>query len=310
MATAEFTNFPLALIVDGILSYLQWAFGNPEIVPPEFRWDENDRSSRIRISAPFVIDNEKPMSAPYIVVERTGFTFANRAIDNQRSRSFPTGETDERVDWMDGGINITFGSGVASEASCLANIVALLLQSNRHGIASTLRFVRSLKYVSIGPEIPVVKYAEVHRWEVTLQLFVSIQFGWIVNQKDLEPWNSADIINTRQPSEMFSETGETTQGSDLLVDTSQDFGVLTTNDPQLLPAELSKKWYYIRFSDNENDQLYPIVEIVDNHTLRLVTHDANDSEVPWSASETATNLSYDLLWNHVHVHVKIPSASS
>ncbi len=309
MASAQFTGLPLALIVDGLLSYLQWAFGNPEITPPEYRWNSDDRSSRIRISAPFVIDNEKPMSASFIVVERSAFTFANRIIDNQRERSFPTGEVDERVDWMDGGVNITFGSGVASEASSLANITALLLQSNRHGISSTLRFVRNLRYVGIGPEIPVVKYAEVHRWEVTLQIFISIQVGWIVNQKELEPWNSADIINARTPAEMISDNGQITQGSDLLVDTTQDFGIFTTNDPQLLPAELSKKWYYIRFSDNENKQLYPIVEVVDNHTLRLVTHDENDSEVPWSAPETATDLSYNLLWNHVHVHVKIPSAS-
>lgn len=300
-------NFPLSLIVDGLISYLQWAFNNPDIIPPEYRWESDERASHIRICAPFVIDNQKPMSAPFIVVERGAFEFANRTIDNLRSKSVPDGENTEKVDWADGAINITFGSGVASEASCLANIVAILMQSDRHGIMSTLRFVRNLKYSTVGPEVPVVKYAEVHRWEVTLQLIVSLQFGWIHTQKEIEPWNKADIINTNAGT--FSEHGATTEGSDIFVDSTKDFGTSIDNDPQLLPSELSRKYYYIRFSDNANNQLYTIKEIVDNHSLRLVTHDVNDVEVPWVAEESATDLDYTLLWNHVHVHVKIPGAN-
>ena len=302
------TGYPLALLVDGLLSYLHFAFGNPDMIPPDYRWSSDDRASKIRISAPFVIDNEKPMSAPFIVVERGGFTFANRVIDNLRSGQAPGNENTERVDWMDGNVNITIGSGVASEATCLANIVALMLQADRHGICSTLKFVRNLKYVGIGPEIPVVKYAEVHRWEVTIQLEASLQFGWVSKQMSLTKWNKTDIINVHE--EMFSEHGESTEDSDLLVDNTKDFGILVTNDPQLLPAELSKKYYYIRFSDNEHDQVYPITEIVDNHTLRLVSHDANDAEVPWVAPETSSGLEYDLLWNRVHLHVKIPGANT
>ena len=301
------TGFPLATIVDGILNFLQFSFANPEIIPPEYRWDPDDRVSRIRISAPFVIDNEKPMSAPYIIVERSAFNFSNSIIDNLRSKSDPTGENTEKVDWMDGGVNITFGSGVATEASNLANLVALLIQANRHGICATLQFVRNLRYVGIGPELPIVKYAEVHRWETTLQLSASLQFGWLMKQTELTEWNSVDIINERE--EMFSDAGEMTLGSDLFVDNSKDFGPLLTNDPQLLPAELAHKWYYIRLSDNVSDQLYTIVEVVDSNTLRLVTHDTSDNEVPWAALETDSGVSYDLLWNHVHVHVKIPGAS-
>jgi len=308
MATPTITtNFPLSVLVDGILNFLQWAFHNPDIIPPEYRWDSDDRASRIRICAPFVIDNEKPMSAPFIVVERTGFEFANRVLDNLRSGLTPSNENVQKVDWMDGGLTVTVGSGVASEASCLANIIALLIHANRHGICETLKFVRNLRYGGIGPEMPVVKYAEVHRWEVTVQFEVSLQFGWIMSQKEIGPWNKADVINTSPHA--LSADGETTQGSDLLVDNTKDFGTLVTNDPQLLPAELSKKYYYIKFVNNEFDQLYPVVEIVNNHTLKLVTHDINDAEVPWSAPESASGLEYDLLWNHVHIHAKIPGAN-
>jgi hypothetical protein len=307
-APAITTNFPLAVVVDGIISYLHYAFGNPDMIPPEYRWDSDDRASRIRISAPFVIDNEKPMSAPFIVVERSAFEFADMVIDNLRSGSPPGNPNVEKVDWMDGGINITCGSGVASEASCLANIVALLLHANRHGICETLKFLRSMRYVGIGPEIPVVKYAEVHRWEVTLQMKLSLQFGWIMKQMEITPWNKTDIINVSGHD--FSDKGQTVQGSDLLVDITKDFGTLTTNDPQLLSAELSKKYYYIRFKNNDYNQTYPIIQIIDNHTLKLVTHNEGDVEVPWSAPETASGLEYDLLWNHVHLHAKIPGTYS
>jgi len=307
MATPSTAGFPLPTISEGILSYLQFAFGNPEIIPPQYRWDEDDRASRIRICAPFVIDNEKPMSAPYIVVERTAFTFANSILDNLKSKDPITGVETQRVDWMNGGVNITFGSGAATEASNLANIVAILLQSNRHEICATLRFVRSLQYVGIGPEIPIVKYAEVHRWETTLQLAVSLQFGWIVRQMELTEFNYADIINIGDPQ--ASETGETTLGSDLFVDNAKDFGTLVTNDPQLLSAELSKGWYYVRLDDNENQQLYVVKEIVDNHTLKLATHDEDNVEVPWSATATASDVGYKLLWNTVHIHAQIPSAN-
>lgn len=307
MANITTSGFPLATIVDGILSYLQWAFSNPDIIPPEFRWDMDNRASKIRICAPFVIDDEKPMSAPYIIVERSSFSFSNSIIDNLKSKTPITGEESEHVDWMDGGINITFGSGVATEASNIANIVALLMQADRRGICGTLRFARSLKYVGISPEVPVVKHEEVHRWETTLQLSVSLQFGWISRQTELSPWDKADVIN--QKVQMYSDSGEMAQGSDLFVDNEKDFGPLNTNDPQLLSSELSKGWYYIRLSDNSNDQLYTVKEIVNNHTLRLATHDEDDLEVPWQAPSTSTGVEYDFLWNHIHLYAKIPSAN-
>lgn len=306
MAPPSFEGFPLPTIVNGILSYLQFVFGNADITPSEYRWDSDDRASKIRICAPFVIDNEKPMSAPYIVVERGTFTFANRTIDNLRSQQPIHAKQTEKVDWMDGGINITVGSGVATEASNIANIIAILIQSNRHGICSTLKFVRSLQYVGVGPEIPIVKYDKVHRWETTLQLQASLQFGWIMHQTNLEEFNKVDIINEKEM--VYSDSGETTQGSDLFVDNTKDFGILSSNDPQLLVSELSKGWYYVRLSDNANNQLYTVKEIVDNHTLRLTTHNESDQEVPWQAPETASGVEYDMLWNHVHVHMKIPGA--
>ena len=78
-------NFPLALITDGLTSYIQHIFGSPKHTPDDYRWNVQDRQSRITISGPFVIDKERPMAAPFIVVERSAFSFNNKVIGDLKS---------------------------------------------------------------------------------------------------------------------------------------------------------------------------------------------------------------------------------
>ena len=300
-------NFPASSVVDVIISYLQYVFGNADIVPAEYRWLSDDRASMIRIGGAFVIDNEKPMSAPFIVVERGNLVFANNTINNLKSADANTFENPKFTDWMNGSINIIVGSGVASEASSLANFIAIMIQANRHGIMDNSAFIRNLNYVGLGPEIPVVKFDQVKRWEVTLSLSVSLQIGWLKSIMEPVLWTKAAFYQTKNPPAVYSNKGVITLGSDILVDTTQNFGYLSTNEPQLLQTEFDKGWYYIRFKDNENEQLYTIVEIVDNNTLRLQTHDVDNNQVSWAATKSATDVEYDLLWNHLNIHMELPT---
>jgi hypothetical protein len=298
-------NFPLSAVVDGVLSYLQWVFSKPEITPSEYRWNSDSAISRIRISGPFVIDDEKPGSAPFIVVERGSHSFDNRVMENLKKASANTFETPEHVNWMNGSISITCGSQSGPEASSLANFLAIMLQADKSGIKSGLRFLRTLNVVDVGPEMPVAKDAEIRRYEVTLRCETSLQQGWIKEAYEVKKWNSAAIY--AEKDQMFSNTGLIAENSDLLVDESKNFGLTLDSNPQLLPTELSKGWYYIRFKDNENSQLYTIKEIVDNHTVRLVTHNTDNQEVPWVANESKPDVEYDLLWNNINLHVEIPN---
>jgi len=306
--TVPLIHFPLSAIVDGALSYLHYIFANPEVTPPEYRWNTDDRQSKIRISAPFVVDNEKPMSAPFIVVERGPFTFSNSTINNVRSADANVFTNMKKVDWMDGPLNIICGSGVAGEASSLAHFVAIMLQADRTGIKETLGFVRDLHYVDISPEIPVFKDTEVKRWEVTLRVQFSLQFAWLKSDMDVTQWNKFSLRTVGEDSVAFSEAGKVKRGESYLIDSTKDFGLLVTNNPQLLEAELDKGWYYIKFADNANDQLYTITEIINNHTLKLQTHDEDDEPVDWVATKSESNLEYDLLWNTIHVHIELPTS--
>ena len=306
--TATLTNFPIAAVVDCLLSYLQFVFSNDEITPDAYRWAEDDRTSKIRISGPFVIDNEKPMSAPFVVVERGSFTFANQTMDNLKSGTANAFEEKTFVDWADGTINIICGSGVASEASSIANFLAIIIQGNRHGIIKNSHFIRNLNYIGIGPEIPVVKDTEVRRWEVTLSLRASLQMGWLQILREPTLWESATVYATKTPVEAYSDSGVISIGLDTLVDSTKDFGYLETSDPKLIQTELEKGWYYIRFRDNAYDQLYTIIEIVDSNTLKLQTHDENNDPVAWAATESAVDVEYDLLWNSLNIHMEIPTS--
>lgn len=301
-------HFPFSAVVDGIISYIQYVFGNPELTPATYRWNSNSRATRIQIKAPFVIDNEKKMSAPFIVVERGTYVFQNRTLDNLKSADPNTFHHPKFSDIADGYVNIICGSGVAGEASSIANFLAIIMQANRHRIAAELKFIRDLHYIDCGPEIPIVKDTEVRRWEVTLRFAASIQLNWFKLFHDPEPelFNKASVFGLDDESIVDSDKGITSIGLDTLVDSTQDFGYLLTNDPQLLQQDLERGWYYIRFKDNEYKQLYPIVEIVNSTTLRLQTHDTDGNPVAWSAPESAIDVEYELLWNGIHLHVELP----
>ncbi|RLG45547.1 MAG: hypothetical protein DRN81_01125 [Thermoproteota archaeon] len=301
----SFTNFPLKAIVDGVLSYTKYLFTNEEITPPSYRYSENDRESRLRIQGPFVIDNEKPMSVPFIVVERGSFSFSNSTIDNLKEATANTFENKQKVDWMDGYVNVIVGSKAAGEASNIANFLAICYQADRHGIASQLKFVRNFNYVDVGPEIPVFKDAEVKRWEVTLRIQVSMQMGWATTIREPEPWNKVSIYAVNSDWGSSSNTGIVAEGLDTLTDANANFGFLDTSDPRLIEKELQEGYYYINFVGNP--QHYPIAEIVDPNTIKLLTHDEDGNQIPYSAPESAVDLEYELYWNCVHIRGDIPN---
>lgn len=312
MALSTFNNFPITKAVAGLISFTQFAFGNPDHVPVEYRWNEDDRKTRIRISGPFVIDDERPMSQPFIVFKRGGFAFLNNIIDNVKTAKPNTFEDMERVEIANGSLNIICGSRSPVEATGLASFMSILLQASRHGIMGhdNMEILRNLNHTDVSDEMPVFKDAQVTRWEVNLRMALSLQFGWFERAIDPIIWNIVDIKNVDESRQVVSTDGIISIGSDLLVDPTKDFGIFNTNDPQLLQQELERGWYYIQFKDNDFKQLYKVVEIVNSTTLRLVSHDTNEVEVPWSSPESATDKEYTLFWNSVHIDVHVPNNSS
>jgi len=302
-----FKNFPVTAVVDCLLSYTQFLFSKEGLTPGAYRWNEKERDQRIRISGPFSIDNEKPLSAPFIVIERGSFQFQNLAIDNLKGADANSFDNPQYKDTADGVVSIIVGSGTASEASNIANFMAVMIQADRHQIMGNSKFIRNLNYVDISPEMPVMKGVEVHRWEVIVRLSVSIQFGWLKSEMEPILWKSASIRSIDGLTKVFSNKGIISEGYSTLTDGTQNFGFLDSNDPQFITKDFDRGWYYVRFRENENKQLYTITEVKDKNTIKLQTHDENDNPVDWVADKTSIDVEYDLYWNSLHIHMKLPN---
>lgn len=311
MATA-LINFPLALVSDGLISYLQFVFSSDEHTPSSYRWNSNDRSSRIKISGPFVVESETPNSSPYITVERGGFGVNKKAIDDTKGADANTFDNEHGVMITDGTMIITVGSSVASEASSIANYIMVQLQSDRHGIMDKLGFVRNFNVSEVSPEEPVVKESEIKRWKVAITIQTSIQMGWIKREKE-DKWEKFSVKAKLVEDHYDSDSGIILSGEDTITDSNANFGYPADSSPSFIESEFDKGWYYLQF-DGE-DYVYNVVEIVDSNTLRLAK-DAIEVDIdgkkslnkdgePFSPKDSESCKKYRLFWNAVHLHVEI-----
>ena len=301
-------NFPLALVVDAFLSFMHHRFSKPEITPAAYRWNADDRQSRIRISGTHSEDNEKPGSRPSITVDRGAFIFANRMIDNLTSADANTFLNPKYRDWMTGYVDIICESSVASEASSIANYLAYEFQANRKMLAKQTKFIKDLSYTDVSKEMMADADVTPRRWRVVLRIKVNIYIGWISRYNGPTiPFNKASVIATAVEDPYKSIIGSLVINQDLLTDTGANFGLLNTDDPQLLQAELDKDWYYIVFDSDTNKTKYIVSEIVDNNTLRLKYREDGGALVPYSASSTESGVKYSLEWNAPHLYIELPT---
>lgn len=291
MATS-LENFPLALVTDGFLSYLKHIFGSSDHTPSDYRWDKDDRASRITIVSPFVIDNEKPNSVSYITVERGGYGVDNRVLDNLKSSSENVFDITDNVMLTNGTVNLTIGTGVASEASSIANYLMIQLQSDRSSIMEKLGFLRRMQVVSVGPEIPQFKDSKVSRWTVTLTIETSIQMGWIKSTPG-DTWESFEVRAINRDGEYKSTTGSLAEGSSSIIDAGANFGYDINSEPSFIKSEVEKGWYTIKLPGSSVSY---VLEGVVSPTELIVKDLLPESD--------SSGVEYSVYWNDVHLHVK------
>lgn len=303
MATLLY-NYPLIELSDGIISFLQYIFSKPNVTPAEFRWNSDERATKVFISGPFSISRQKVGQLPTITVARGPFTYENRVIDNHVA-SNPNVMTDPQyLDILTGPISLICEAGTGPEATGLASFCALELQAHRKDLALKMEFVHRITWVGISPETPVKEEAEIVRWQCSVTFNASVYTGWVRREIGGTRFNKAAIYDGYNGWE--SAYGTITQGSDLLVDNSADFGFLTSNNPQLLQSEYDDKWYFVNL-ENGNKK-YTVEELVNSKTLRLSQTDENGNQIPFNPSESKT-VSYKLMWNRIHVYSELPKRS-
>ena len=302
---AIITNFPLVAISDGIISFLQYIFGNAEITPSDFRWNADDRQTKIFIGGPYTITRDKVGAMPSITVARGNFSYHNRFIDNLESADAITQENPKYRDLMQGSLSIICEANVGSEATGLASFISIELQANRHPIAGALKFVHKMKWLGISAENPIEEQAEVTRWQCIISFDVMLYQAYFKREMTPQPFNKLNIYAVDALEPWNSIYGETTIGSPNLVDNSADFGFLSANDPQFLESEFDKRWYYVTFSDTEPKK-YTVEQIINNKTLKLSYVNSAGDTVDFNPGETEKNIPYTILWNSVHLNIELP----
>jgi hypothetical protein len=291
----------LTRLSDGLISFIQHLFGSPDMTPGEYRWSPDEQATKIFISGPFTYSRQRVGSMPTVTVTRGPFTYENRTIDNFKGADANTYENPERVEILSGPITVICECGAGDEATAMAQYILLELQANRLKMKSHMSFLHRLLWTGITPEQPVKEEAEITRWQCSITLQCSIYTGWIQRETGLTRFNSILLRNADENWD--SIYGSQTQGSDLFVDNSADFGVTATNSPQFLQQELAKKWYYVSF---DGAKMYTIESVVNNKTLQLSHVDENGNNVPFNPTETKSDVKYKIYWNTVHLGIGLP----
>ena len=292
---------PLTAFSDGITSFIQYVFKTPEITPAEYRWSQDEKQTKMFISGPFTVTREKVGSLPTITVIRGPFNYENRTINNFKEANPNVFDEDKYIELLSGPLSIICEAGTGDEATSLAYFLQMELQANRLLMKKQMTFLHRLLWSGISQEQPVKEEAEIVRWQVTISLQATIYVGWLNKISGLDRFNKISVKNA--DSQWASTYGETTSGSDLFVDNSADFGIVSTNSPQLLQAELLKKWYYISF---DGSKMYKVEEIINSKTLKLSDVDADGNSIPYNPTDTANNLNYQLYWNTIHLAIELP----
>ena len=292
---------PLTAFSDGITSFIQYVFKTPEITPAEYRWSQDEKQTKMFISGPFTVTREKVGSLPTITVIRGPFNYENRTINNFKEANPNVFDEDKYIELLSGPLSIICEAGTGDEATSLAYFLQMELQANRLLMKKQMTFLHRLLWSGISQEQPVKEEAEIVRWQVTISLQATIYVGWLNKISGLDRFNKISVKNA--DSQWTSTYGETTSGSDLFVDNSADFGIVSTNSPQLLQAELLKKWYYISF---DGSKMYKVEEIINSKTLKLSDVDADGNSIPYNPTDTANNLNYQLYWNTIHLAIELP----
>ena len=292
---------PMVDASDCLISFLQYLFSNPEMTPDEYRWNVNDRATRIFISGPYTVGRDKVGAMPTVTVTSGNFNYNNLGVNNLSSADKNTFENQEFLDLMDGPVAVIVEAGTESEATSMANFIALMIHANRMEIKAQFKFLHRIIRTAISQAVPTKESAEIERWQSTASFMISLYSGWVKSEKGLARWNKVAIHNGSSAWE--SALGETVQGSDLFFDNSANFGMLTTNSPQLLQQELERKWYFINLGDDAKK--YTIEEIVNSTTLRLSMIDEGGNSIPYAANVSQLGITYSLLWNTVHISIEI-----
>ena len=143
------------------------------MTPGEYRWNSDERATKIFIGGPFSYSRQNVGSLPTVTVARGPFTYENRTINNYKGAEDITFNNEEKVDILTGPITIICEAGAGDEATSLAQYIMTEIQANRHNIKKHMKFLHRIVWVGITPEQPTKEEAEISRWQCSVTSTIS-----------------------------------------------------------------------------------------------------------------------------------------
>jgi len=269
---------PAAKLTSALISYLQFLFSKVNKVGAMYLWNQDQKLTKIRISSAFVIDVQKPLSNPYITVQRGGMNYQKVAIAN-----FIEGDALEnkvtKGDFLGGGISITVGARTTIEASNIAHFIAEYMQVDRGQIISKSGMLRNFQVMGVGPETPKVVDSMVHRAEVTISIMAETICLNEVSVLQEGPFNITDILGIDWRS--GESKGDVASG--VLNIGSKTVGIDNTYDYFLEQVRIDSGEYYAML----NGEPFQIGTIVDEHNIGIIGCSLNktvDYSIIWNSS--------------------------
>jgi len=269
---------PSGKLTSMLISYLQHIFSDEELVTPMYLWNKDQKVSRIRISSVFVVNNETPLSSPYITVRRGSHNFLRVGIDD-----FIEGDNitlERKSAPLEGNVMFTVGARSSIEASNIAQFIAEYLQTERHGIIHKSGFLRNFKIIGVGEEVPKVVDSVVHRYEVSVPAFSSSMY---ISSRDYtagDPFNMTEFLGY----DKISDKSSCVLDANVLTDLNKTFGESYSYDYFLEPGKL----YYA----NIDGTSYEIISILSDHSILL-------KDATFAPSTTKN---YNIIWNTSGIH--------
>lgn len=294
---ANLQNYPVVNVINILVDFLRYIFTQTGLTPTDWRYNDDDKKTRILIRGGFGAMDEIPGMIPEIVVVRNTFGFSNSLMNNLGQADANTFSNVQKIDWMVGSVDVICCSRSQNEADCLASFVSLMIHEHRHQIIQLSQFIKQISYSSMGPATPGEQQdVEMRRWLTTVRFNVELKMKWVSVEPDEVQFDQIDLYTRQNGNAYEMEAGTIDAGSAYLVDETADFGLEFTNGQQLNEVELQQGWYYVFFGDLTTR--FKIKSIIDNHTLHLVYSDhQTDTDVDL---EEASTEPYKIVWNQAH----------
>lgn len=273
---------PMASLTSSLISYLRALFSRVDIVGANYKWDQDARLSRVRISGVFVVDSKTPLSQPYIVIQRGPANYSKVAIANH----IQSDELETEVikgDFLVGGVGVTVGARTAHEASNIAQFIAEFMQTDRGQIIHKSNMLRNFQVVSVGAENPKVIDSQIHRVEVVVGINTETISLNKVTPQDEAPFNITEYlgIDWRSGESKGSVSG----------------GVLTLGTGKTVGFDNSKS-YYLDSNDLANKKYWSIV----NGDAYLINSVIDDTHIELIGCSLEKEVDYSIVWNTSGLH--------